>query len=75
MKKNLTELRKKIDKIDADITRLLNDRGVASSDIGEIKKTKKLPMYAPDRESQVYRKISENNKGLLADESVKAIYR
>jgi chorismate mutase / prephenate dehydratase len=74
MKKNLTELRKKIDKIDGAITRLLSDRGVASAAIGEIKKTKKLPMYAPDRESQVYRKISDINKGLLADASMKAIY-
>ncbi len=75
MKKNLTELRKKIDRIDTSIARLLNDRGKASSAIGEIKKTKKLPMYAPDRESQIYRKISGRNKGLFSDASVKAIYR
>ncbi|MBU1657314.1 MAG: prephenate dehydratase [Candidatus Omnitrophica bacterium] len=75
MKKNLTELRRKIDRIDASIARLLNDRGTASSAIGEIKRIKKLPLYAPDRESQIYRKIFDGNKSLFSDESVKAIYR
>ena len=74
MKKNLNELRKKIDKIDSSIVELLSERGRASFEIGEIKKEKKLTVYAPDRESQVYRKIQKQNKGPLKDGAAKAIY-
>jgi len=74
MKNKLTELRKEIDKIDSSIIRLLNERGRASSTIGEIKTAKKQPAYAPDRESQVYRRLSGKNRGPLRDGSIKAIY-
>ncbi len=76
MRKNrLKDLRKEIDRIDSRVIELLNRRGKISFDIGEIKKAKKQPIYSPDRESLIYRKISKKNKGPFTDESVTAIYR
>ncbi|MGB3081501.1 MAG: prephenate dehydratase [Candidatus Omnitrophota bacterium] len=72
--KNLNDLRQKIDKIDTRIVELANQRGKISYDIGEIKKAKKQPVYSPDRESQIYKRIGRKNKGPLSDDAVKAIY-
>ncbi len=73
-RKNLTDLRKEIDKIDSRILELIARRGRVSSEIGAVKKTKKQPIYSPDRESHIYRKIAGRNEGPLPDDSVKAIY-
>ncbi|MFQ5951919.1 MAG: prephenate dehydratase [Candidatus Omnitrophota bacterium] len=73
--KKLNDLRKKIDEIDSRIVNLVNQRGEISSEIGDIKKGKKQPIYSPDRESQIYKRIAQKNKGPLSDDSVKAIYR
>ncbi len=72
--KKLSDLRKDIDKIDTSIIDLMNKRGDLSSKIGDIKKSKNQPVYSPDRESQVYERITKKNKGPLADNSVKAVY-
>ena len=74
-KKKLEDLRQMIDKIDSSIIDLLNKRGVLSSQIGEIKKRKNQAIYAPDRESQIYKTLAKKNPGPLADESLKAVYR
>lgn len=71
----LANLRKEINKLDALIVDLINKRGKVSFSIGEIKKSKKQPIYSPDRESEVYNRIIKQNKGPLLEESVKAIYR
>ena len=72
--KGLNDLRKKIDKIDTRIIELINQRGKISYEIGEIKKAKKQPIYSPDRESQVLKRVKKKNKGPLADGSIKAIF-
>ncbi|MGB2629758.1 MAG: prephenate dehydratase [Candidatus Omnitrophota bacterium] len=72
--KQLKDLRKEIDGIDSRIIELINRRGKASRTIGEIKKSKKQPIYSPDRESHIYARITRKNKGPLPDESVRAIY-
>jgi len=73
--KKLTDLRKEIDRIDSRIVNLINERGRATCEIGQIKRIKKSPVYNPDRESQIYAGIEKKNKGPLSSESVKAIYR
>lgn len=72
---NLGELRNEIDSIDSSVLELLSRRGKISSSIGGIKRAKGQPVYSPDRESQVYKKITSRNKGPLADNSVSAIFR
>ena len=72
----LEELRKKIDQLDEKIIQLLNDRTDVALKIGEIKKENGADVYAPDRESEVYSKISHMAKnGPLPSDSLKAVYR
>lgn len=73
-KKKLSDIRKEIDKIDSQLVKLVNKRGQCSSEIGDIKKKNRQPIYSPGRESQVYRGILKGSKGPISESSLKAIY-
>ncbi|MFH1645580.1 MAG: prephenate dehydratase [Candidatus Omnitrophota bacterium] len=73
--KKLTELRNKIDKVDAEIIELLNQRAQITLGIGKIKTKAKKPIFAPKREYEIYEKLSKENKGPLTDDTLKAVYR
>jgi chorismate mutase/prephenate dehydratase len=71
----ITNLRKKIDKIDKNILKLLSERANVSLAIGKSKSKKGASIYVPDREEEVYKRVIENNQGPLSDDSLKAVYR
>jgi len=71
----LEKLRGRIDGIDFKILELLNRRTELAVEIGHLKAKGKGQTYVPDREKQIYDRLLANNKGLLSNESIKAIYR
>jgi chorismate mutase/prephenate dehydratase len=73
--KRLEELRERIDGIDREILRLLNERALLAKEVGEIKKEKGLPFYVPGREAKILSKLEELNEGPLPPESIRAIFR
>ena len=72
---DLSHLRKDIDGLDAKIIRLLNDRAAITLTIGKEKIKNKKPIYAPDREQDVLKRIKALNEGPIKNEAVEAIYR
>lgn len=72
---NLDQLRKKVDRMDANILRLLNQRALLTLQIGKLKAKRREGVYVPDRESQIYDRIKRLNKGPLSEDALKAIYR
>jgi len=72
---DLESIRKKIDSLDEKIVGLLNERTDLALEIGKLKDKKGGPIYAPERESEVYAKIQSLAKGPLPADSLKAIYR
>jgi len=72
---NIDHLRKEIDKLDAKIVDLLNERAKVVLKIGEIKKKHQAQIYVPNREQEVYLRITAQNKGPLKNECLMAIYR
>ncbi len=73
---SLEEQRIKIDAIDTDIIRLLNERADVVHEIGEIKKKNGLEIYAPEREEKLLRSLCKKGEGgRLPDDSIRAIYR
>jgi chorismate mutase/prephenate dehydratase len=72
----IEQLRARIDAIDRKIVRLLNDRARAAMQIGAMKDRQKSPAFAPAREEQVLRNVSEATRqaGVLGPEAVRAIY-
>ena len=72
---DLTELRKKIDALDGELLRLLNERARVAQEIGVIKNRESLPIYSPDREIKLLRSLVGRSEGPLRPEAIRAIYR
>lgn len=72
---SIEEHRKAIDKIDAEIVRLLNERTRHVLAIGKEKLQAGKEVYAPEREKAVLDRICSLNKGPLTNEALRAIYR
>ena len=71
----IPEHRKAIDKLDARIVALLNDRTRHVLAIGAIKVRHGEEIYAPHREIAVLERLCGLNQGPITDESLRAIYR
>ena len=72
---DLIPLREKIDAIDTELLRLLNERAEVAKEIGTIKNRDGLPIYSPEREDRVIRGLIERSQGPLRPEAIRAIYR
>jgi chorismate mutase / prephenate dehydratase len=72
---NIPEHRKAIDKLDAQLVRLLSARTRHVLAIGEIKRKAGEEIYAPHRERAVLDRICQLNAGPMTDEQLRAIYR
>jgi len=72
---NIPEHRKAIDRLDAQIVKLLNERTRHVLEIGKIKIKAGEEIYAPHRELAVLQRLCKLNPGPITDESLRAIYR
>src|SRR5947209_9479382 len=72
---NIPEHRKAIDRLDAKIVKLLNERTQHVLEIGAIKLKAGEEIYAPHRELAVLQRLCKLNPGPISDESLRAIYR
>ena len=72
---DLTELRQRIDALDGELLKLLNERTLIAQEIGVIKSRESLPIYSPDREMKLLRSLIERSKGPLRPDAIRAIYR
>ena len=72
---NLEDIRNLLDRVDEEILVLLNKRPSLSKEIGKIKKEKNLPVFDPEREEEVIKKVIKKNKGPLKEKQLRSIYR
>lgn len=74
----LLEIRECIDSIDDEVLELLSNRAACAEKVAAIKREsgeKDLWFYRPEREAQILNRVTQNNKGPLANERITAIYR
>lgn len=71
----IKSLRKRIDRIDAQLVKLINERAEVVIEIGKLKNAAGSQIYAPDREKKVFEKITKANKGPLPDKCLVAVWR
>lgn len=74
----LQGIRDRIDAIDEQIHRLLNERAQCAKEVGATKLSQGLPtaeFYRPEREAQVLRKALERNQGPLRNEEIVRLFR
>jgi len=73
MSEFLKQHRDKIDAIDEQLLSLVNERARLAREIGSLKNGG--PIYRPEREAQVLRRLLDHNQGPLSGEAVTAIFR
>ena len=66
--------RKRIDEIDQQILKLLNERSRCAVEIGHIKKVLNLPAWHPEREMQILRNVVKANAGPLDDAAIRRLF-
>jgi chorismate mutase / prephenate dehydratase len=72
---DLDDWRSRINNLDEAILNLLNQRGQAALQIGELKRQQDLPYFVPERESQILDRLVGANPGPLSGDAVRAIWR
>ena len=72
---NLDDWRSRINDLDNRILQLLNQRAEAANQIGDLKRRQDTPSYAPEREAEIFRRLTESRDGLLGAEAIGAIWR
>jgi chorismate mutase-like protein len=70
----ISDWRKKIDAVDRDLVKLLNERARCAVEIGRIKRLNGLPIQEPNREQEVIQQAFDANQGPLTDQAVQRIF-
>ena len=70
----ISDWREKIDELDVQIVRLINQRAEAARAIGELKRAADLPVYEPQREQAVFDRVRAANPGPLGDADLLHVY-
>ncbi len=66
--------RKRIDEIDQELVKLLNERSHCAVEIGHLKKRENLPAWQPQREAEILRNVVKANKGPLDDAAIRRLF-
>ncbi len=72
---SLSSLRKRIDRIDRRLLRLLNQRAALALRVGKLKRTRRQPVFDPQRERRVVRQLLTANRGPLRKPSIRKIFQ
>jgi chorismate mutase len=71
----LAECRRKIDLLDFELRRMINDRAAIAHDVVRAKRVLGLPVYQPQREEQVLRRVTAANPGPLSAQAIERIFQ
>lgn len=71
----MDDWRKRIDALDQELVRLLNERAQAVVKIGQLKREKGDGAYSPAREKEVFQRIKGLSKGPFPADGLTAVYR
>jgi chorismate mutase / prephenate dehydratase len=67
-------LRGKIDRVDQELLKLMNERAKYAAEIGKLKHTSGMSAYAPAREDEVLGRVVAQNKGPLGERCIRAVF-
>lgn len=71
---DIESLRQEIDKLDAELVRLLNHRAQLVVEIGQLKRASNMPVVELKREHVIYENAAANNRGPLASQDLNRIF-
>jgi chorismate mutase/prephenate dehydratase len=71
----LQPLREAIDEVDRRLVELLAERARLAQQVGILKQQAAAPVYRPERESEVLRRVRALNRGPLSDDALAGVFR
>ncbi|MGB7553806.1 MAG: chorismate mutase [Candidatus Korobacteraceae bacterium] len=71
---DIEDWRRKIDEVDLQLVRLINQRAQCAQEIGKLKRDSAMPIYEPDREKIIFENIARANGGPLSDVQLRQVY-
>ncbi len=74
VQERIGELRARVDAIDCEIVKLLNERAQLALDIRELKPKVRMALYDPKREEEIFEHLSSCNDGPLYDDNLREIF-
>ena len=75
MNDSLRTLRAAIDEIDERLVALLNERAKLAQQVGHAKQAEAAPVYRPEREAEVLRRVAALNEGPLTETALLNVFR
>ena len=70
----IKDLRQKIDSVDEQIFRLLNERAEIVLDVGKMKSEARSNFYDPKREAEVLHRLTSKNAGPFPDHAISSVF-
>src|SRR3954467_12919392 len=70
----IEDLRTRVDEVDRELIRLLNERARIVQEIVAIKAEVGKPLFDPKREEEILRRVADQNEGPIYDSSVREIF-
>jgi chorismate mutase len=68
------ELRERVDEVDRELIRALNERARIVQEIMALKAEAGAPVYDPRREEEILRRVVDQNEGPIYDSSMRDIF-
>jgi len=70
----IVEIRTRIDEIDRELVKLLNERASMALEIRSLKPTVHWGLYDPKREEEIFANLTKSNEGPLYGENLREIW-
>jgi chorismate mutase len=74
LQEKVRELRERVDEVDRELIRALNERARIVQEIMSLKAERGAPVYDPKREEEILRRVVEQNEGPIYDSSMRDIF-
>ncbi len=74
MQERVRELRERVDEVDRELIRALNERARIVQEIMALKVEAGAPVYDPKREEEILQRVVEMNTGPIYDSSMREIF-
>jgi chorismate mutase len=74
LQERVRELRERVDEVDTELIRALNERARIVQEIMALKAQSGAPVYDPKREEEILRRVVEMNAGPIYDSSMRDIF-
>ena len=74
MQEKVQELRERVDEVDRELIRALNERARVVQELATIKAEAGIPIFDPKREEEILRRAVQLNEGPIYDSSMRDIF-